>query len=277
MNLPFVVDLKGRVAVVTGGSGVLCSLMARALAACGARVAILGRSLDKALLVAEDIGDAALALSCDVTDLDSLRAAKDQINQRLGPVSILINGAGGNRPGATTKDDQFDPAREALGDFFSLDPRDIREVMDLNYLGSLLPAQVFAPEMMSRPGACIVNISSMAAYQPMTRVPAYAGAKAAINNLTQWLATYFAKAGLRVNAIAPGFFLTEQNRALLLDEAGQPSPRTRKILAATPMGRLGQAEELIGALLFLVSEQASGFVTGVTIPVDGGFLAYSGV
>lgn len=277
MNLPFVVDLKGRVAVVTGGSGVLCSLMARALAACGARVAILGRSLDKALLVAEDIGDAALALSCDVTDLDSLRAAKDQINQRLGPVSILINGAGGNRPGATTKDDQFDPAREALGDFFSLDPRDIREVMDLNYLGSLLPAQVFAPEMMSRPGACIVNISSMAAYQPMTRVPAYAGVKAAINNLTQWLATYFAKAGLRVNAIAPGFFLTEQNRALLLDEAGQPSPRTRKILAATPMGRLGQAEELIGALLFLVSEQASGFVTGVTIPVDGGFLAYSGV
>lgn len=277
MNLPYHVDLDGRTAVVTGGSGVLCSQMARALAACGARVAILGRSLDKGLRVAEEIGGHAQAFAADVTDLDSLQQARADILARFGPVDILINGAGGNRAEATTEDEQFDPAQAALRDFFQLDPEGIWAVMDLNYMGTLLPTQVFARDMLGRPGACVVNISSLAAYQPLTRVMAYAGAKAAINNLTQWLATYFARSGLRVNAIAPGFFATEQNRGLLFDEQGQPTPRTRKILDNTPMGRLGQPQELIGALLFLVSEAASGFVTGVTIPVDGGFLAHSGV
>ena len=277
MKLPYHVDLSGKIAVVTGGSGVLCSRMAGALAACGAQVAILGRNLDKARQTAAEIGGNAQAFAADVTDLSSLNQARADILARMGPVDILINGAGGNRPEATTGDEQYGQAGEAVRDFFQLDPEGIRAVMDLNYMGSLLPTQVFAREMTGRPGACVVNISSMAAYQPMTRVMAYAGAKAAINSLTQWLATYFAKSGLRVNAIAPGFFATEQNRALLFDPEGQPAPRTRKIQDSTPMGRLGEPEELIGALLFLVSEEASGFVTGVTIPVDGGFLAYSGV
>lgn len=277
MKIPFHVDLSGKTAVVTGGSGVLCSQMARALAACGAQVALINRSLENGRRVAEEIGSQAEAFAADVTDLASLKKAQADITERFGPVSILINGAGGNRPEATTEDEQYDPARDALRDFFHLDPEGIRAVMDLNYLGTLLPTQVFARDMAGRPGACVVNISSMAAYLPLTRVISYGGAKAAINNLTLWMATYFAKAGLRVNAIAPGFFLTEQNRALLLTPEGQLAPRTRKILDNTPMGRLGQPEELIGALLYLVSEEAAGFVTGVTIPVDGGFLAYSGV
>lgn len=277
MKLPYTVDLTGKVAVVTGGSGVLCSHMAKALAACGARVAILGRNLQKAQAVAEEIGDNALAFSADVLDVSSLKAAQRAIHDVWGKVSILINGAGGNNPLATTEDEQYELGAEAVKDFFQLDPEGIKQVMDVNFLGTVLPTQVFAKEMAGTPGACVVNISSMASYQPMTKVMSYSGAKAAINNFTMWLATYFAKTGLRVNAIAPGFFATQQNKTMLFEADGSPTARTGKILAATPMGRLGEPHDLIGALLFLVSEEAAGFVTGITIPVDGGFMAYAGV
>lgn len=277
MKLPFTVDLSGKIAVVTGGSGVLCSQMAKALAACGAKVAILGRDLGKAQQVADEIGEEALAFSADVLNIASLRAAARAIHEQWGKVSILINGAGGNNPMATTDDEQYQPGAQAVKDFFQLDPDGIKQVMDVNFLGTVIPTQVFAREMVGMPGACVVNISSMASFQPLTKVMSYSGAKAAVNNFTMWLATYFAGSGLRVNAIAPGFFLTQQNKDMLFHKDGSPTARTGKILAATPMGRLGKPKDLLGALLFLVSEEAAGYVTGITIPVDGGFMAYSGV
>lgn len=279
VNLPFSIDLTGRVAVVTGGSGVLCSCMARAIAQCGAHVAVLARGSERAQAVADEIrasGGTAIAIACDATDKSSLEAARAEVVRQLGAPSILINGAGGNRPDATTDDEFFAPGAP-LRQFFDLDEAAIRQVFDLNYLSALLATQVFARDMAGQPGACVVNVSSMNAFRPLTKIPAYSGAKAALSNLTQWLATYFAPAGLRVNAIAPGFFITRQNRGMLFDESGAPTPRTRKILAATPMGRFGEPEELLGALLYLISPKASGFVTGVVLPVDGGFSAYSGV
>ncbi len=278
MNLPYIpTDLKDKVAVVTGGSGVLCSEMARALAQAGAKVAILNRTLEKGQAVADSIGENAIAIAADVLDRQALENARKQITEKWGRVSILINGAGGNNPMATTDDEQHDPEKQVAKDFFGLDPEGIRKVFDLNFQGTLLPTMVFAQDMMGMPGANIINISSMASYQPMTKVMAYAAAKAAVNNFTSWLATYFAKSGIRVNAIAPGFFATEQNRTLLFNQDGTPTARTGKILAATPMGRFGEAKELVGALLFLASEQAAGFVTGIVVQVDGGFMAYSGV
>jgi len=277
MKLPFHVDLSGMVALVTGGSGVLCSQFCRALAACGGKVAILNRRLENGQKLAEEIGDNAMAVSADVLSRPALEKARDIIEEKWGPVSILINGAGGNNPMATTDDEQYDQAAKDVKDFFKLDYEGIRFVFDLNFLGTLLPTQVFARQMVGMPGACIINVSSMGAYLPLTKVMAYSGAKAAVSNFTQWLATYFAKSGIRVNAIAPGFFVGEQNYSLLFDKDGQPTPRTEKILAATPMGRFGEAEELIGALLYLVSPEAASFVTGVVIPVDGGYTAYSGV
>ncbi len=277
MKLPFDVNLAGKVALVTGGSGVLCSQFCRALAACGARVAILNRTLENGRKLAGEIGDNAMAVSGDVLSRASLEKARDIIESHWGPVSILINGAGGNNPSATTDDEQYDQAAKDVKDFFQLDYEGIRFVFDLNFLGTLLPTQIFARQMVGMPGACIINVSSMGAYLPLTKVMAYSGAKAAVTNFTQWLATYFAKSGIRVNAIAPGFFVGEQNYSLLFDKDGQPTPRTEKILAATPMGRFGESEELIGTLLYLVSPEASGFVTGVVIPVDGGYTAYSGV
>ena len=270
-------DLSGKVALVTGGSGVLCSQFCRALAACGGKVAILNRRLENGQKLAEEIGDNAMAVSADVLSRPALEKARDLIEEKWGPVSILINGAGGNNPMATTDDEQYDQAAKDVKDFFKLDYEGIRFVFDLNFLGTLLPTQVFARQMVGMPGACIINVSSMGAYLPLTKVMAYSGAKAAVSNFTQWLATYFAKSGIRVNAIAPGFFVGEQNYSLLFDKDGQPTPRTEKILAATPMGRFGEAEELIGALLYLVSPEAASFVTGVVIPVDGGYTAYSGV
>lgn len=280
MELPFQIDLRGKTALVTGGGGVLGGCFSRALAACGAKVAIMNRSLEKGEGVAERIradGGEAMAVSCNVLDKDALLIARDAIRAKLGPVDILVNAAGGNHPAATTDDEQFDSAAKAARDFFSLTQDGIRLAFDLNYLGTLLPTQVFAQEMSGRPGCCVVNISSMGAYLPLTKVVAYSGAKAAVTNLTQWLATYFARSGPRVNAIAPGFFVTDQNRALLFDQEGSPTARTGKILAATPMGRFGRPEELLGALLYLVSQEASGFVNGIVIPVDGGYTAYSGV
>ena len=257
MKLPFETDLTGKTAVVTGGSGVLGSCMARALAACGAQVAVLARGLDRAETVAQDIareGGTAIALSCDATDKPSLEAARRALLERFGPADILVNAAGGNRPAATTGAEFFAPDGDSPS-FFDLDESAIRGVFDVNCLSALLAAQVFARDM----------------------IPAYSAAKAALSNLTMWLATHFAASGLRVNAIAPGFFITNQNRDMLFKADRTPTPRTEKILAATPMRRFGEPEELLGALLFLVNPAASSFVTGVVLPIDGGFSAYSGV
>ena len=276
MKLPFPLDLSGQTAVVTGGSGVLGAELARALAACGARVAILARREESANAVLKQMDGEGAFFQADVTDRASLERARQQVLERFGRPSVLINGAGGNNPRATT-DDEFYQAAAGVKDFFQLDAEGLRQVFDLNFHGALLTTQVFARDMIGLQGAGVINISSMSAYRPLTKVLAYSGAKAALQNLTMWLATYFAPVGLRVNAIAPGFFVTNQNRDMLYDKEGKPTPRTEKILRATPMGRFGEPEELLGTLLYLVSPQASGFVTGVVIPVDGGFSAYSGV
>ncbi len=282
MNLSMKPDLTGKVAVVTGGAGVLCSEFVRALAQCGAKVAILNRTLSKAEALAEEVraaGGEAAAVQVNVTDAASVKAAHEEVLKIYGKCDILIKGAGGNNARANTDKEYFE-----MGDieadtksFFDLDEEGFRFVMDLNFVGTLLPTQAFAQDMVGREGCTILNVSSMNAYTPLTKIPAYSGAKAAISNFTQWLAVHFSKVGIRVNAIAPGFFSTEQNRALLWNEDGTPTARTGKILGATPMGRFGQPEELLGALMFLVDEKASSFVTGIVIPVDGGFSAYSGV
>lgn len=282
MKLPNQIDLAGKVAVVTGAGGVLCGMFAKALGACGAKVAVLDLNETAAQTVAQaicDNGGTARAYASNVLEKTSLENCRTLITETLGPCDILINGAGGNSPKATTDKEYFE-----LGDigaetksFFDLDGAGIEFVMNLNFLGTLLPTQVFAKDMVTRKGCVIVNISSMNAYTPLTKIPAYSGAKAAVSNFTQWLAVHFSKVGIRVNAIAPGFFSTQQNAALLFAPDGSATPRMSKILAATPMGRFGEVEELLGALLFLVNNQAASFVTGVVIPVDGGFSAYSGV
>lgn len=282
MELCYKPDLKNKVAVVTGGAGVLCKEFAKALALCGAKVAILGRTLSKAEAVAEEIkemGGEAIAVSVDVTDAQSVEKAHREVLEKLGKCDILINGAGGNNPRATTDKEYFE-AGDVDSDtksFFDMSSEDVEFVFNLNFSGTLIPTQAFARDMIGREGCTILNISSMNAYTPLTKIPAYSGAKAAISNFTQWLAVHFSKVGIRVNAIAPGFFSTEQNKKLLWNEDGSPTARTGKILAATPMGRFGTPEELLGALLFLVDEKAASFVTGIVIPVDGGFSAYSGV
>ncbi len=283
MKLPFQIDLSGKVAVVSGGDGVLCSSFAEALAACGAAVAILDRNKENGDAVVEKItaaGGRAIMVPTDCLDPASLEAACETVKAELGECDILINGAGGNNPRATTDneyyefDDMPDPEKK---DFFSLKPEGIRFVFDLNVTAAFLTTQVFAKDMAkSGKGGNILNISSMNAYRPLTKIPAYSAAKAAVSNFTQWLAVHFANTGVRVNAIAPGFFVSKQNRALLFNEDGTPTARTGKILAATPMKRFGEAEELLGGLLWLLSEGAS-FVTGVVLPIDGGFSAYSGV
>lgn len=281
MNLPFEVDLKDKVVVVTGAGGVLCSMFSEAMAKTGAKVALLDLNQDAANVCAEKIkseGGTAKAYGCDVLDKESIEKVHDEILKDFGTCDILINGAGGNSPKATCDNEYFSP--EDLGNiktFFDLDRSGVEFVFHLNFLGTLLPTQVFAKDMIEKEDASIINISSMNAYTPLTKIPAYSGAKAAISNFTQWLAVHFSKTNIRCNAIAPGFFVTKQNEKLLFLEDGTPTKRTNKILAATPMGRFGEAEELIGTLLFLVSKKASGFVNGVVIPVDGGFSAYSGV
>jgi len=275
-------DLTGKVAVVTGAGGVLCSYFAKVLARAGAKVALLDLNAEAAQKWADEIvaeGGIAKAYACNVLDKDICYAVADQVKNDFGACDVLVNGAGGNNPKATTDKEYFE-----MGDidadtksFFDLDVAGVSFVFNLNYLGTLIPTQAFARQMVGREGCSILNISSMNAYTPLTKIPAYSGAKAAISNFTQWLAVHFSKVGIRVNAIAPGFFSTQQNAKLLWNDDGTPTARTGKILAATPMGRFGKTEELEGGLLFLVDNNASGFITGVVLPIDGGFSAYSGV
>lgn len=284
MSLPFSIDLNNKVAVVTGGAGILGAAMCKALAACGAKVVVVGRDKAKADRLAEAIvaeGGTAKGMSCDVLNRQALETAAEEIASTYGPCDILINGAGGNHPKGVTGQEYFDAETAgkdaASSSFFDLDMEGFKFVFDLNLMGTLLPSQVFARHMVGRAGCSIINISSMSAYRPLTKVAAYSGAKAAVSNFTQWLAVHLGQSGIRVNAIAPGFFITEQNRDLMLQKDGSYTPRAQKVIAQTPMKRFGEAEELIGALLWLVEPKASGFVTGSIIAVDGGFSAYSGV
>jgi len=287
MNLTF--DLTGKVAVVTGGGGVLCSGFSKTLAAAGAKVAVCDLREEAAKAVADEInaaGGCAIGVAMNVLDKNSIIAAQKTIVETLGPVDILLNGAGGNNPKGSTSRDNLTPEEvaelnengtiEGVKTFFDLDPDGISFVFNLNFLGTLLPTQVFARDMAST-GGTIINVSSMNSFRPLTRIPAYSGAKAAVSNFTQWLAVHFAPVGIRVNAIAPGFFLTEQNRNLLLNPDGSLSPRSEKILGHTPMNRFGVPEDLDGTLLWLADDKFSAFVNGIVVPVDGGFAAYSGV
>lgn len=275
-------DLSGKVAVVTGAGGVLCSAFAKTLARAGAKVALLDLNEEAAQKYADEIveeGGVAKAYKCNVLEKANCFAIADEVLKDLGPCDILLNGAGGNNPRATTDKEYFEPGdiEADTKSFFDLEDQGVDFVFRLNFLGTLIPTQAFASQMTERKGCNIINISSMNAFTPLTKIPAYSGAKAAISNFTQWLAVHFSKAGIRVNAIAPGFFSTKQNAKLLWNEDGTPTARTGKILNATPMERFGEPDELEGALLFLVNNQAAGFVTGVVLPVDGGFAAYSGV
>lgn len=275
-------DLAGKVAVVTGAGGVLCSEFSKVLARAGAKVAMLDINQAAAAAFADEIvaeGFVAKAYKCNVLDKADCADVAQRVMQDFGACDILINGAGGNNPRATT-DHEYYQAGDIDADtksFFDLDADGVSFVFNLNFLGSLIPTQAFAAQMVGHEGCNIINISSMNAFTPLTKIPAYSGAKAAISNFTQWLAVHFSKAGIRVNAIAPGFFVTKQNEKLLFNDDGTATPRTDKILAATPMGRFGKAEELNGALLFLLNNAAASFITGVVLPIDGGFSAYSGV
>ncbi|MBQ7224389.1 MAG: SDR family oxidoreductase [Clostridia bacterium] len=276
MKLPFSVDLKDKVAVVTGAGGVLMSEFAKALCACGAKVALLDINGDAVEAVAKEMGENALAVKCNCLDKADIQNAKKTVNEKFGAVNFLINGAGGNNPRATCDNEYMTPDLEGAKDFFALEESGLKFVFDLNITSAFLVTQVFAVDMI-KTGGNIINISSMNAFRPLTKIPAYSAAKAGISNFTEWLAVHFAPCNIRCNAIAPGFFVTNQNRGLLFTADGQPTARTGKILAATPQKRFGDVSDLIGTLLWLASDEASGFVTGVVIPVDGGFNAYSGV
>ena len=278
-------NLKGRVAVVTGGGGVLCSAFAKDLAASGVKVAVLDIREEAAQAVANEIkaaGGEATGIACDVLSAESLEKARQAVNETFGTCDILLNGAGGNSPLGTTTKETLEPEdlqkkAEGVKTFFDLDPKGIEFVFNLNFLGTLLTTQAFAKDMVGKENACIVNVSSMNAYRPLTKIPAYSAAKAAVSNFTQFMAVHFADVGIRVNAIAPGFFSTNQNKTLLYHEDGSLTPRSEKILSHTPLRRFGVPADLTGTLLYLCDEEYTGFVTGIIVPVDGGFSAYSGV
>ena len=273
---------KDKVVVITGAGGILCSEIAKEYAKCGAKIAVLDLNLDAAQKVADEIvadGGIAKAYKVNCLEKESMEEARVAINKDLGKCDLLVNGAGGNNPKGTTTNDYFDMADVENPDvksFFDLDGSGVDFVFKLNFLATFLTTQVFAKDMVER-GGNIINISSMNAFRPLTRIPAYSGATATVSNFVWWLAVHFAKAGIRVNAIAPGFFVTNQNRALLFNPDGTPSARAEKILRGTPMGRFGEAKELMGTMLWLADDEKAGFVTGIVVPIDGGFSAYSGV
>lgn len=272
-------DLSEKVAVITGAGGVLCSEIAVALAIRGAKVGLLGRTKENLERVSQRIGEnggTARAYRCNVLESQDLETVRNQINKDLGTCDILINGAGGNHPDATTEAPVFDSLNQSVRTFFDIPIDAFQQTFDLNFMGTLLPIKVFAQDMVKKEQSVILNISSMSAFNSLTKVPAYSSAKAAVNNLTQWLAVHFAPVNMRVNALAPGFFLTKQNEELLTTNVGKLTPRAEQIIANTPMKRFGDPEDLIGAAVWLCSD-ASKFVTGVVIPVDGGFSAYGGV
>ncbi|PIC74671.1 SDR family oxidoreductase [Sporosarcina sp. P17b] len=272
-------NLQNKIAVVTGGSGVLCSAMATELARQGVKIAIINRTLKNGQLIAAEIeraGGQAIAVEGDVLDRSSLEKAKDRVVSHYGKVDILINGAGGNHPDAITSEEIYS-GNEVEQSFFKMDEAGFSTVFASNFTGTFLTSQVFGKVLLEQESPVILNISSMSAFSPMTKVPAYSAAKSAINNFTMWMAVHFAESNLRVNAIAPGFFLTKQNHDLLIDADGNHTQRSNKILNNTPMKRFGKPEDLLGTMLWLVDESYSSFITGITVPVDGGFMAYSGV
>ena len=275
--------MDSKVIVLTGAGGVLCSNFAKELACDGHKVVLLDINLEAAQSVADEInanGGQAIAIKTDVLNRESIEEAHKIVLDKFGKCDILINGAGGNNPKGTTTKEYFEKGDIENSDvvsFFDLDSQGVSFVFNLNFLGTLLPTQVFAKDMAKKGDTVILNVSSMNAFCPLTKIPAYSGAKAAISNFTQWLAVHFSRVGIRVNGIAPGFFCTNQNHALLFNPDGSLTPRSEKILNHTPMGRFGETDDLIGTLLWLVNEEAAGFVNGVVVPVDGGFSAYSGV
>ncbi|WP_298949571.1 SDR family oxidoreductase [uncultured Polaribacter sp.] len=270
--------------VLTGAGGVLCSTLAKALAKEGNKIAVLDLRKEAASKVAQEIideGGEAIGVAANVLEKESLEKAKQTINNAFGKVDILVNGAGGNHPLGTTSNPFLETEdllnkTEGFKTFFDLDPKGIEFTFNLNFLGTLIPTQIFGKDMVGREGCSVLNISSMNAFTPLTKIPAYSGAKAAVSNFTQWLAVHFSKVGIRVNALAPGFFLTDQNRTLLTNEDGSLTQRGQQIIDQTPMSRYGEPEDLIGTTLWLCGE-GSKFVTGVVVPIDGGFAAYSGV
>lgn len=280
MDLPLKIDFTGKVVVVTGAGGVLCGTMAKAFAQAGAKVAALDLNEEAVKALAEECKAEGLiceGYKANVLELDALKQVHEQVMADLGPCDILVNGAGGNNPRATTDNEYQHEAVEGQKTFFDLDPNGVDFVFKLNFQGTLLPTQVFAKDMVDKKSGCILNISSMNAYIPLTKIPAYSGAKAAVSNFTQWLATHFAGTGIRFNAIAPGFLVSNQNRRLLFNEDGTPTARSNKILSGTPTGRFVESEELLGGVFFLCDDKAASAITGVVLPIDAGFAAYSGV
>ena len=280
LELPLKIDFTNKVVVVTGAGGILCGTMAKAFAQAGAKVAALDLNEEAVKKLAEEAeaeGHICKGYKANVLDSEELESVHQKVLTDLGPCDILINGAGGNNPRATTDNEYHHEKKEGQKTFFDLDPSGVDFVFKLNFQGTLLPTQVFAKEMAERESGCILNVSSMNAYIPLTTIPAYSGAKAAVSNFTQWLATHFAGTGIRCNAIAPGFLVSNQNRSLLFQEDGTPTPRSNKILAGTPMGRFVEGEELLGGVFFLCDDKAASAITGIVLPIDAGYSAYSGV
>ena len=280
INLPLNVDYTGKVVVVTGAGGLICGAMARAFAQSGAKVAALDLNEEAVKALAEELtkeGFICKGYKANVLDPEGLEAVHKAVLADFGPCDVLVNGAGGNNPRATTDNEYHHEAKEGGKSFFDLDPSGVDFVFKLNFQGTLLPTQIFAKDLVEKKKGCILNISSMNAYTPLTKIPAYSAAKAGISNFTQWLATHFAGTGIRCNAIAPGFLVSAQNYSLLFDKDGNPTPRSAKILKGTPMDRYVDASELLGATLFLCDERSASAITGVVLPIDCGFAAYSGV
>ncbi len=280
LNLPLTIDYTGKVVVVTGAGGLICGAMARAFAQCGAKVAALDLNEDAVKKLADELkaeGFICEGYKANVLDPEALKAVHEKVTEDLGPCDILVNGAGGNNPRATTDNEYQHEAKEGGKSFFDLEADGVDFVFKLNFQGTLLPTQAFAKDMVEKKAGCILNISSMNSYTPLTKIPAYSAAKAGISNFTQWLATHFVGTGIRCNAIAPGFLVSAQNKALLFNEDGTPTARSAKILNGTPTHRFVDSSELLGATLFLCDDRSASAITGVVLPIDAGFAAYSGV